>query len=183
MNPIKLIKELYCSNIVAERYLIAHSEKVAEKALEIADKNKHLIVNLDFVYEASMMHDIGIIRTNAVAIGCIGTEPYIKHGIIGFELLSERGLPRHARVCLTHVGVGLTAVEISKNNLTLPRIDMLPEGIEEKLVCFADKFYSKSPKYLLNPKPLDKIVRDVSFYGPENYKRLLELIRLFNYSE
>ena len=60
----------------------------------------------------------------------MGTEPYIKHGPIGGELLRVEGFPRHARVAERHTGTGLPGYE--------------PETLEEQIICYADKFYSKS---------------------------------------
>ena len=77
-----------------------------------------------------MLHDIGIRWCDAPTIFCYGTEPYIRHGQIGAELLRKEGWERHARVAERHTGTGLPGFE--------------PEYIEEELVCYADKFYSKS---------------------------------------
>ena len=61
-----------------------------------------------------MLHDIGIFLTHAPQIGCHGDKPYICHGYLGRELLEKEGFPRHAIVCETHVGVGLTIADIEK---------------------------------------------------------------------
>jgi uncharacterized protein len=70
---------------------------------------------------------------------------------MGAELLKEwaekhpvDNLESYQRVCLRHTGIGLTAKNIRENNLPLPEMDLVPETIEEKIVCYADKFYSKS---------------------------------------
>ena len=77
-----------------------------------------------------MLHDIGIYQCDAPSIHCHGTEPYIRHGQIGGELLRAEGFPRHARVAERHTGTGLPGWE--------------PETLEEQIICYADKFYSKS---------------------------------------
>ena len=91
-----------------------------------------------------MLHDIGIAQCDAPSIYCKGTEPYIRHGVIGRQILEEAGLPRHALVCERHTGSGITAEEIRERYMPLPCRDMLPISIEEKAICYADKFYSKS---------------------------------------
>ena len=91
-----------------------------------------------------MLHDIGIFRCHAPSIHCHGTEPYIKHGAIGAELLRAEGFVRHARVAERHTGTGLTRQEIVRQQLPLPPQDFIPETLEEQIVCYADKFYSKS---------------------------------------
>ena len=43
-----------------------------------------------------------------------------------------------------HTGAGLTKKEIIEQELPLPQQDFLPETTEEKLICYADKFFSKT---------------------------------------
>lgn len=181
MNPFSIIDKYYQNNPEAKKYLVIHSNKVAEKVVEIASKCSHLNIDVDFAVEAALLHDIGIINTDASGIGCFGFEPYIKHGIIGFEMLIKEGFPLHAKICKTHIGVGLTKSEITEKNLPIPHEDMLPITIEEKLVCFADKFYSKSEKYLLNPKPIEKIEKEMLKHGEANFQRFVELKKIFGY--
>jgi uncharacterized protein len=49
-----------------------------------------------------------------------------------------------ARVCERHTGTGLTPEVIKARELPLPEGDYRPETLEEQLVCYADKYYSKS---------------------------------------
>ena len=124
-----------------------------------------------------MIHDIGVFLTNAPSIYCTGDQPYICHGVLGAELMRADGYPRHALVCERHTGTGLTVADIIAQNLPLPHRDMCPVSLEEKLVCFADKFYSKS-----NPdreKPLDKVRKSVARYGEDSLRRFEEMAALF----
>ena len=107
-----------------------HSRQVADRCLAIVAKHKELPVDVQFMEEAAMLHDIGIYRCDAPSIHCHGTEPYLRHGPIGGEILRAEGLPRHARVAERHTGTGLPGYE--------------PETLEEQIICYADKFYSKS---------------------------------------
>ena len=135
----------YCEgNEPLEQILLRHSTDVAKRALKIAKAHPELEADESFLWEAAMLHDIGITRVDAPSIFCRGTEPYIKHGILGAEILRAEGLPRHARVAERHTGTGLTANEIIRQNLPLPHQDFTPESIEEQIVCYADKFYSKT---------------------------------------
>ena len=141
MDPVALIQKYYPDDNAPLQYiLLRHSADVAEKAAQIAERHPELHLDQRFVYEAAMLHDIGIFRTHAPEIFCLGTEPYIKHGILGRELLDGMGLPRHALVCERHTGAGISAFDIREQQLPLPPRDMLPISIEEKLVCYADKF-------------------------------------------
>lgn len=144
INFLAIIEQYYGHDTDAARLLVKHSKQVADLAIEIAGRKPQLEIDTDFVYEAAMLHDIGIFRTNAPEIFCHGSEPYIKHGILGRELLDGMGLPRHALVCERHTGAGISVIDIREQQLPLPLRDMLPISIEEKLVCYADKFFSKS---------------------------------------
>ena len=155
----------------------SHSRLVAEKALQLAKAHPELNLDLDFVYEVAMLHDIGVFLTHAPSIYCMGDKPYICHGILGAELMRADGYPRHALVCERHTGTGLTVDDIIAQNLPLPHRDLCPVTLEEKLVCLADKFYSKS-----NPdreKPLDKVRQSVARYGEDSLRRFDEMAALF----
>ncbi len=71
---------------------------------------------------------------------------HIRHGILGAALLREAGAGEMmARVAeALHTGSGLTSAEITQQKLPLPARDYLPSSLLEKLICYADKFYSKS---------------------------------------
>ena len=126
-----------------------------------------------------MLHDIGMCRTDAPGIHCHGTEPYIMHGIIGRQMLDSLGLYRHGRVCERHTGAGITADEIIAQHLPIePPRDLLPESIEEKLVCYADKFFSKS-RPDSPAKTLEHTRRSLSKFGDATLARFEALIGLF----
>ncbi len=130
MDYLSIINKYYADNDPLRALLLKHSRQVADRCLEIVKKHQELPVDVQFLEEAAMLHDIGIFRCNAPTIYCYGTEPYLRHGPIGGELLRKEGLPRHARVAERHTGTGLPGYE--------------PETLEEEIVCYADKFYSKS---------------------------------------
>lgn len=176
MDPVQIIKKYYDESSKLYEILINHSIKVKEKALEIAKNVPEFRPDLAFIEEASMLHDIGMFKTNAPNIECFGTEPYIKHGIIGREILESEGFPNHALVCERHLGVGLTKAEISTQNLPLPSRDMLPITIEEKIICLADKFFSKNPNK--TDLTLQDIKAEMSRYGSSNSKRFSDLVLL-----
>jgi uncharacterized protein len=130
MDYQAIINKYYPADDELRRVLLHHSRQVADRALQIARKHKELPVDLQFLEEAAMLHDLGIFRCDAPSIHCHGTEPYIRHGQIGGELLRAMGYERHARVCERHTGTGLPGFE--------------PQTLEEEIICYADKFYSKS---------------------------------------
>jgi len=170
------IREIYKNDKSVLDYLLAHSESVAKLAVEIAKKQK---ADVDFVERAALLHDIGIIFTDAPKLNCFGKVPYIQHGVYGRELLEKHGLMREAIVAETHVGVGITAEHILKNNLQLPPKDMFPTTLEEEIVAFADLFFSKQPQFLTTPKSLAQVESDVKRYGENSYEILKKWLKKF----
>lgn len=164
MSPLDIINK-YCTNEKQRHILLVHSQAVANKALEIARRHPEWLVDEPFVEEASLLHDIGIVRVNAPAIECHGVEPYIKHGVLGAEILRSEGLERHALVCERHTGTGLTLQQIVKQELPLPHCDMQPVSIEEQIICFADKFFSKTR--LDVEKTVEQARRSLEKFGEE----------------
>ena len=94
-------------------------------------------------------------------------------------MLENEGLPRHALVCERHTGSGLTVDDIRNQNLPLPLRDMTPHSIEEKLVCYADKFYSKSGD-ITREKQFERVAESMRRHGKETLERFLELHRMFS---
>lgn len=130
MDYQAVIDKFYPADNQLRRVLLQHSRQVADRCLAIVRKHRELSVDVQFLEEAAMLHDIGIFRCHAPSIYCYGEEPYLRHGPIGGDILRAEGFPRHARVAERHTGTGLPGYE--------------PETLEEQIVCYADKFYSKS---------------------------------------
>jgi uncharacterized protein len=151
---------------------------VADFALEMAHRHPELGLDLNFIEEAAMLHDIGIFMTSAPDIGCNGDEPYICHGYLGAELLRKEGFPFHARVCERHTGTGLTAEAILENGWPLPARDMLPETLEEQIVCFSDKFFSKV-KYLHKSRTYQQVEESMARISPASVERIRQWAALF----
>lgn len=155
--------------------LVTHSLLVTRKSLEIADHylEAHPGTELDlrFIEEAALLHDIGIGRCDAPDIHCHGQAPYICHGIIGREILESEGLPSHALVCERHSGSGIGREEVEQENLPLPPRDYLPVTLEEKIICVADKFYSKSGRKLWREKSPSRIARGLAKWGEPTIRR------------
>ncbi|MCU4137816.1 MAG: HD superfamily phosphodieaserase [Thermodesulfobacteria bacterium] len=181
MDPLKIIKKYYPENSKLFKVLIKHSEAVAQKALKIAKKFPE--VDKNFIYEAAMLHDIGIIFTYIPKLNPDGKYPYIAHGYLGREILEKEGLPKHALVCERHMGVGITKEEIIKKNLPLPPRDMIPITLEEKIIAFADKFYSKHPDEIIKEKSVEQIIKDLKKYGEDKVKIFEEWLKLFGEEE
>ena len=143
-EAMMIINKHYPSDSIAYKIYFTHVVKVTELAIKIVKHNPHLNLNLNYIIKASMLHDIGIIKTNAPEIGCFGKFPYIAHTYLGRQMLEEEGLIDVAPICERHVGTGLSKQDIIDSGFELPRRNMIPITLEEKLICYADKFYSKS---------------------------------------
>ncbi len=127
-DAIHLLKELKVPFQIRK-----HSLKVAEKALEIANKIKKIEVNKDLVEIGAIFHDIGRAETHG-----------FDHGIVGGRILKNRGFPNClVRICQTHVLGGfdredakkyIKDVQLTKDN------KFLPSTWEEKIVCLSDKY-------------------------------------------
>lgn len=177
MDYQSIIDKYYPEDNELRHILIVHSRSVADKAIAIANTHPELKINKQFIEEAAMLHDIGIFRTNAPGIQCFGTEPYICHGTIGAQLIREAGFPLHALVCERHTGAGLSLIEIERQNLPVPHHDMLPISLEEKLICFADKFFSKT--HLEREKSLEQARQSLVKFGEEGVARFDAWAALF----
>ena len=181
LDCLSIIQRYYTPGNDDYRVLVHHSRQVADLAVALGLRQvEHgTPVDVEFVEEAAMLHDIGMCRTDAPGIHCHGTEPYILHGIIGKRMLESIGLYRHARVCERHTGAGITAEEIVAQHLPIaPARDLLPESVEEKLVCYADKFFSKSR--LDEPrKTLEQARRSLAKFGESTLQRFNDMVALF----
>ena len=163
MNYLALIDKYYAESPELRHILVTHSEQVRDRALQIIDAHPNWNIDRDFVAEAAMLHDIGIIHCNAPKIFCVGPHHYIEHGYLGAEMLRAEGLPRHALVAERHTGSGITMEQVIREDLPIPVQDYLPVSLEERIICYADKFYSKS--HLGEEVALSKIRQNIWKYG------------------
>lgn len=169
MDYRAIIDKYYPEDNELKHILVVHSRSVADKALSIVDAHPELCADREFVEEAAMLHDIGIFECDASGIYCFGSKPYICHGTIGSELMRAEGFPRHAWVCERHTGAGLSLADIERQNLPVPHRDLLPVTIEEQIVCFADKFFSKTK--LDKEKSVEQAFLSVAKFGEEGAER------------
>jgi len=123
---VKLLRAAGC-----EEAVIKHCIAVAELALEIAasknkNGNENKSIDEELVFTGALLHDIGRARSHGV-----------EHGFLGGEIAKSLGLDdRLVKIIQRHVGAGITAEEAKQ--LGLPRISLMPETMEEKIVAYAD---------------------------------------------
>lgn len=177
-QALPVILKYYQEDSELYELLTVHSRLVARKALECMERHPEHELDAVTVARCALLHDIGIAFTNAEGIHCHGSEPYIRHGILGRAMLEEEGMMQEAMVCERHTGAGIAAEEIEMVQMPLPVRDMLPLTLTEKVVCYADKFYSKSgdPKV---EKTFERIRTSLARFGSSSIERFDELQRLF----
>ena len=144
VDALALLDKFYGDNPGGRAILVGHGTQIFGLCEEINARHPELRLDMAFLREASLLHDVGMCKTNAPAICCFGDRPFIQHGVLGADMLRAEGLEQHARVCERHTGAGIDAELIAAGNLPLPadRV-MMPETLEEKALCYADKFFSK----------------------------------------
>jgi len=165
MDPIQIISRYYPPESPLFTTLITHSQAVAKKAAGIAEKIGLNEALMEFIHEAAMLHDIGIFLTSAPEIGCNGKLPYLCHGYLGHDLLLREGLPKHALVCERHTGTGLNLEDVGRLPKILPYRPLEPVSLEEKLIAYCDKFFSKDPGKLEEERSVADILDGLRKYG------------------
>ena len=117
-----------------------HSLKVAEIAIEIANRINKVEVNKNLIEIGALLHDIGRSKTHS-----------FKHALIGGKILKQRGLPESlVKICERHILGGLDkedALEVG-----LPERDFLPQSLEEKIICLADKHTAGGREVSINQR-------------------------------
>lgn len=162
-NPQRIIDKYYPEGTPLRDIYMRHARSVAQFALEIASR-RQLPLDSAQIEAAAMLHDIGIFLCDAPGIHCNGSAPYIEHGPLGADLLRREGAPEWAaRVAERHTGVGIG--------------ELVPETMLEKLVCYADKFYSKSGS--MEQKSLERVEASIARFGDDNLARFRALHALF----
>lgn len=177
MDCQEIIDRYYPLDTRRREIYIRHATQVADLAVDLA-RRAGIDLDPERIRTAAMMHDIGIFLTDAPSIDCHGTEPYIRHGILGAQLLRSLGAPEEvARVAERHTGAGITVADIDELNLPLPRHDLMPETQLERLICFADKFYSKSGD--MQQKSWDRVIASMKRHSSATLSRFLALASEF----
>ncbi len=178
MNAQNIIDKYYPEDNELKYIFMTHARKVADMSLDIAQRHPELHLDTKFLEEAALLHDLGIFLVDAPRIHCYGSVPYICHGHLGATLLRNEGFERHALVCERHTGTGLSKELIMRQGWPLPHIDMLPQSIEEQVVCFADKFYSKT-KYLEQARSYEAVLVSMQKISDESVEKIKAWAAIF----
>ena len=179
VDYFEIIHKYIPLNSFAYKVYIPHVSLVTTKALKIAERLGLSVEQQVFIEEAAMLHDIGIVRVKRYSPSSDGDLPYICHAPAGREILEHEGLTRHALVAERHIGLGISKEEIIAYQLPLPPRDMLPESIEEKIICWADLFFGKKLEKLWTESSLAEVKKKVARYGKRQEREFQEWVTLF----
>lgn len=127
--------------------VVRHVEAVSGLAVEIARvcKQRGHSVDLQLIEIGGLLHDIGRAKNHTV-----------HHAIVGAEIARSLGLPEPIiSIIKRHVGGGITSREAKK--LGWPRDVYIPQTLEEKIVCYADKLIEDSHRV-----PIEKAIESFS---------------------
>lgn len=146
---IRALHEKHAPSAEALELVHTHCDivwRIAEQLIAVSGSD----VDAELVRAGCLLHDIGVYRLFD-ADGRLDHRNYVRHGVLGHELLAQEGYPEElCRFCSCHTGVGLTKEDVVRQGLPIPPADYVAVTEEEKLVMYADKFHSKSqpPRFL-----------------------------------
>jgi uncharacterized protein len=169
-SQIRALHERYAPSADAFDLVYTHCLIVCQVAEQLLEG--HPTLDAELVRAGCLLHDIGVYRLADLS------ENYIRHGVLGHELLREVGLPEVlCRFCSHHTGVGLSRDDVIDQQLPLPVDDYLAVTGEEQLVMYADKFHSKStPPVFLTAAAYTSRVR---WFGEDKVTRFAAMTARF----
>ncbi|MCX4390830.1 HD domain-containing protein [Micromonospora peucetia] len=143
-RQIRALHERYAPTPEALDLVHTHCRIVCGLAEQLLDGLGAHALDVELVRAGSLLHDIGVYRLYGPS-GVLDQKNYVRHGVLGYELLRDLGFPEAlCRFCSHHTGVGLSREDVLQQGLPLPVGDYLAETDEERLVMYADKFHSKT---------------------------------------
>jgi uncharacterized protein len=162
-TALKLLSKSGCS-----RNVIRHCETAAKLAVDIAEeiKKNGLRVDVELVEIGALLHDIGRSETHGV-----------DHGLAGAKIAESMCMPEPVvSIIKRHIGGGISGKEAKR--LGWPDDIYVPQTLEEKIVCYADKRVGGSRII-----PLEETIREygkkVSPTATDRIRKLhLEMTRL-----
>lgn len=179
LPSVEQIKDLHRKHAVNEivfNNVFVHCEIVTDIATQLIKLN-HIKVNKELVVAGSLLHDIGVYKLYN-AKGQLDYKNYIKHGIMGYELLKKEGYPEElCRFASHHTGIGITKEDIITQNLPLPKQDFIAETDEELLVMYADEFRSKSKPDKFNS--IESYLKHLTVFNKDKIKLFEDMIDKF----
>lgn len=146
IETIEQLHRKYAANEEVFELVYTHCKIVTAIASQLIERSG-LDINVDLVIAGCMLHDIGV-YTLDIQNGLPDNKTYIRHGILGYDILKSEGFTEAlCHIASHHTGVGLSIHDIESQHLDLPHENFFAESIEERLVMYADKFHSKKPRF------------------------------------
>lgn len=147
VERIQALHQKYANDNQSFELVFTHCKIVAEIAIDTVRRN-NLKVDERILTEACLLHDIGAYTLWMPKLQTFKDDGYQQHALIGASILQDEGYSSAVVSAVrTHVLMGLSAKEIAQQNWRLPYIDVEPQTIEGRLLCFADRFHSKHPRF------------------------------------
>lgn len=174
-SQITALHKKYAPSQQIFEYVYLHSQIVARICRDVAQRSG-VVVNTELVQAGAMLHDIGTYQLYDTD----GTEhaDYIRHGVIGYEILKSEGFDEAiCRFAAHHTGAGISKQQIIDNKLPIPAKDYFAKTDEELLVMYADKFHSKMDTLVFNST--DWYRAYIAKFGDADLERFEAMIEKF----
>lgn len=148
-QEIKNLHRKYAPNDEAYDLVYGHCQIVNELALWCADRIKEKQpIDRGLLSSAALLHDIGTYVFFAQENNTGRNSLYAQHAILGAKIIADEGIDSQiVQIVETHVLLGLSKQEIIEKPWPLPARDYIPRNIEGEILCYADRFHTKSPTF------------------------------------
>lgn len=155
-QAIQILKDAKC-----QPQVINHCIAVTDYALNLSCKlqQKGHTIDLSLVEAGGILHDLGRAKNHTV-----------DHAVLGGQMAETLGLPDEvSRIIKRHVGAGITHEEA--RTLGWPIDTYMPQTLEEKIVCYADKRVDQSGVVPIENE-IERLLGDGRVLAAERVRRL-----------
>lgn len=149
INEIERFHHKYAPNDKVYNLVYGHCQIVSEISLWCADNIAHETkIDKKLLQAACLLHDVGSYAFFDNDGNNLNDRLYPQHAILGAKILEDEGVDnRITSIVATHVLLGLTKKEIIETPWYLPERGYEPNSVEGQLLCYADRFHSKTPTF------------------------------------
>jgi uncharacterized protein len=145
------------------KHCIAVADIAVETARELAGRG--LKVDIELVEIGALLHDLGRSKNHTV-----------NHALIGAQIAQSMSLPEQViNIIKRHVGAGITTEEAEF--LGWPKDIYMPQTLEEKIVCYADKLIEHGKRIPIEIE-IEKLQKENKRQAAERVRKLNEEITI-----